>query len=119
MASASSQLFPKNLLPEVSHDAATLSAGKPFPIHLPDSYTMRPLQRNDYSKGMLDVLRVLTSVGDIQQEAWEERWDWMKSINDMASCARNEGGGTYYILVVENEQGKIVGTGGVVVERKL
>jgi glucosamine-phosphate N-acetyltransferase len=35
---------------------------------LPEGYTMRPLQRNDYHKGFLDVLRVLTTVGDVNEE---------------------------------------------------
>jgi len=35
---------------------------------LPEGYTIRPLQRSDYTKGFLDVLRVLTTVGDITEE---------------------------------------------------
>lgn len=57
---------------------------------------------------MLDVLRVLTTVGDINKERWEERFDWMKVRE-----------GEYFILVVTDESGKVVGTGAVVVERKL
>ena len=67
---------------------------------------MRPLQRDDYAAGMLDVLRVLTTVGDVSAAAWAERFDWMK-----------EAGG-YFVLVVE-VGGRVVGTGGCVVERKL
>lgn len=36
---------------------------------LPEGYTIRPLQRGDYAKGFLDVLRVLTTVGDVTEEA--------------------------------------------------
>jgi hypothetical protein len=35
---------------------------------LPEGYNCRPMQRNDYHKGFLDVLRVLTTVGDITEE---------------------------------------------------
>lgn len=35
---------------------------------LPEGYTIRPLQRGDYQKGFLDVLRVLTTVGDVSEE---------------------------------------------------
>lgn len=34
---------------------------------LPEGYTCRPLQRHDYQKGFLDVLRVLTTVGDVTE----------------------------------------------------
>ena len=75
---------------------------------LPDNYTIRPLARTDFNSGMLDVLRVLTTVGDITEEQWIERFEYMKERSD-----------TYYILVVLDGEGKVVGTGGVVVERKL
>jgi glucosamine-phosphate N-acetyltransferase len=38
---------------------------------LPEGYTCRPLQRSDYAKGFLDVLRVLTTVGDVTEEVRE------------------------------------------------
>lgn len=75
---------------------------------LPPKYTIRPLQRSDYQAGVLDVLRVLTNVGDITEEAWDERFSWMAKKED-----------EYHILVICNGEGKVVGTGGVVVERKL
>jgi len=73
---------------------------------LPDNYTIRPIQRSDYAAGFLDVLRVLTSVGDVSEDRWNERYDWMKRRSD-----------EYFILCVL-EGSKIVGTGAVVVERK-
>jgi len=75
---------------------------------LPENYTMRPLQRSDYTAGVLDVLRVLTTVGEVTEEAWTERYDWMAKRGD-----------EYYILVVCDGKGKVVGTGCVMVERKL
>ncbi|QIX01080.1 hypothetical protein AMS68_006597 [Peltaster fructicola] len=73
---------------------------------LPHGYSIRPLQRQDYSAGFLDVLRVLTTVGDVKQEEFEQRFDEMKS------------GQGYHVLVVLNEQQQIVGTGALIVERK-
>jgi len=74
---------------------------------LPDSYTIRALQKGDYAKGFLDVLRVLTVVGDVTEAQWNERYDWMDT----------QGRGGYYLLVIE-DQGRIVGTGALIVERK-
>jgi len=87
-------LFPPSLLPP-----SVLAA-------LPPNYTIRPLLRSDYHLSFLDVLRVLTSVGDITLPQWNERYDWM--------AGRDE----YYILVVLDDRGRIVGTGALVVERK-
>ena len=75
---------------------------------LPPSYTMRPLQRTDYGAGFLDVLKVLTTVGDISEEKWMERYDWMAKRGD-----------EYFVLVICDGDEKVVGTGTVVVERKL
>lgn len=35
---------------------------------LPEGYSCRPIQQGDYQKGFLDVLRVLTTVGDVTEE---------------------------------------------------
>ena len=35
---------------------------------LPEGYKCRPIQRGDYHKGFLDVLRVLTTVGDVTEQ---------------------------------------------------
>ncbi|KAF2202109.1 glucosamine 6-phosphate N-acetyltransferas-like protein [Delitschia confertaspora ATCC 74209] len=74
---------------------------------LPEGYSCRPLQRNDYYNSFLDVLRVLTTVGDISEQQWNERYEWMSHRND-----------EYFLLCITNETGKIVGTGALVVERK-
>ncbi|KAI5778698.1 acyl-CoA N-acyltransferase [Geopyxis carbonaria] len=75
---------------------------------LPAGYTLRPLERSDYSAGFLDVLRVLTSVGDITQADWEARFDWM--------AARAE---EYFVVVIaDTNTGAIVGVGSLVIERK-
>ena len=75
---------------------------------LPEGYSCRPLQRTDYHAGFLDVLRVLTTVGDISEEKWDERFEWMAKRGD-----------EYFLLVIVDGEGKIVGTGALIVERKL
>jgi glucosamine-phosphate N-acetyltransferase len=75
---------------------------------LPQGYTIRPLHRDDYANGFLDVLRVLTAVGDISKEAWEQRFEWMQTRND-----------EYFVVCVLDTQGVVVGVGSLVVERKL
>lgn len=75
---------------------------------LPEGYTIRALRPSDHSSGFLDCLRVLTSVGDISRDAFEERFRWMASQDG------------YYVLVVEDAaKGVVVGTGALIVERKL
>ncbi|KAG9230197.1 glucosamine 6-phosphate N-acetyltransferas-like protein [Amylocarpus encephaloides] len=74
---------------------------------LPESYTIRPMCKSDYARGFLDVLRVLTTVGDITESQWDERYKWMET----------QGKGAYYLLVVDDGT-RIVGTGALIVERK-
>ncbi|KAF2851011.1 glucosamine 6-phosphate N-acetyltransferas-like protein [Plenodomus tracheiphilus IPT5] len=74
---------------------------------LPEGYGCRPLEKKDYANGFLDVLRVLTTVGDITEEQWNERYDWMSKRND-----------EYYLLCITDSSSAIVGTGALLVERK-
>ncbi|KAL2368619.1 glucosamine-phosphate N-acetyltransferase [Blastomyces gilchristii SLH14081] len=74
---------------------------------LPENYTIRPLQRSDYFSGYLNVLRVLTTVGDFTVEQWNERYDWMAKRN-----------GEYFLLVICDGSGRVVSTGSLIVERK-
>jgi len=74
---------------------------------LPEGYTFRPLQRSDFKQGHLDVLRDLAHVGEITEEQWTERFDWM------SGCK-----GSYFVLVIVDGSGKIVGTGTLIVEKK-
>lgn len=74
---------------------------------LPEGYTIRPLRRSDYNGDFLSTLKVLTTVGEISSEEFNARYDFMASRND-----------TYYILVICDSSNTIVGTGGVIVERK-
>ncbi|KAI5297490.1 Glucosamine-phosphate N-acetyltransferase-like protein [Ascosphaera atra] len=97
--------------------AARVPSGEPiFPLSyispevqslLPHGYTCRPLHRSDYHNNYLDVLRVLTTVGDFTYEAWSQRYDWMAKHNE-----------EYFPLVITDDTGKIVGTGTLIVEKK-
>jgi glucosamine-phosphate N-acetyltransferase len=93
-------LFPPTLIP------ASIQA------ELPTGYTLRPLAAADHGAGFLDVLRELTTVGAITEPAFRERYDWMASR-----------GGEYFVVVVEDAarppDARVVGTGALVVERKL
>jgi glucosamine-phosphate N-acetyltransferase len=74
---------------------------------LPPNYTIRPLLRSDYKHGFLDVLRVLTTVGEISESKWDSQYDWISKRSD-----------EYFIVVIWDGE-KVVGAGTVVVERKL
>ncbi|KAF3765191.1 acyl-CoA N-acyltransferase [Cryphonectria parasitica EP155] len=73
---------------------------------LPQGFTIRPIQRQDFQKGYLDCLEVLTWVGPLTEAEWDERYTEME-----------RAAATYYLLVIEY-QDRIVGTGSLVVERK-
>jgi glucosamine-phosphate N-acetyltransferase len=97
--SSTDSLFPESLI-----SPAVAAA-------LPEGYTIRPLQRGDYAAGFLDVLRVLTIVGEISQADFEARFD------DMKQTSRGPVGS--HVLVILDGEGKVVGTGALLVERKL
>ncbi|KAM3415740.1 hypothetical protein BST61_g9252 [Cercospora zeina] len=82
---------------------------------LPTGYSIRPLERTDFEKGFLDVLRVLTQVGEISKEEFEQRFNDMKGPTT-GEAGANHGG--YYILVILDGNKKIVGTGALIVEKK-
>jgi hypothetical protein len=96
---AEKELFPSEYLsPEVQ-------------AQLPEGYKLRALRKTDYDAGFLDVLRVLTTVGDIPKEKFEERFDWISKQDS-----------SYFIIVIEDTNSsppRIVGTGALLVERKL
>lgn len=83
----------------ISQDVATA---------LPTGYKMRALRQADYHAGFLDCLRVLTTVGDISEDQFAERFAWIQKQD-----------GSYYVLVIEDAEGKVVGTGALIAERKL
>jgi glucosamine-phosphate N-acetyltransferase len=88
---------------------------------LPSGYTLRPLQSGDYDRGVLDVLSVLTTVGDISKQKYlgtppsrnpsnsflVDRFEWLRKRND-----------SYFTIVIVNGQDKVVGVGSLLIEAK-
>eukprot|EP00126_Sphaerothecum_destruens_P015002 Sdes_comp8908_c0_seq1m309 len=69
---------------------------------------VRPLHLDDYEKGYLELLKQLTTVGEISEAQFKQRF------LELARCEQ-----TYYITVVENIQlKKIICCGTLFVERK-
>ncbi|KAK5993085.1 Glucosamine 6-phosphate N-acetyltransferase [Cladobotryum mycophilum] len=91
----SSPMFPASL---ISSETA---------VSLPEGFKIRPLEKGDYAKGFLECLRDLTWMGNLTEAEFNERYDEMSSL----------GKGPYYYLVIEH-QGRVVGTGAVIVEKK-
>ncbi|ETN44562.1 uncharacterized protein HMPREF1541_10232 [Cyphellophora europaea CBS 101466] len=88
-------IFPPSLLSPAIHSAT------------PPGYSVRPLQRDDFSRGYFDCLATLTWIGEPTQQDFEKQYDWMVA----------KGEGWFYNVVIDFE-GRIVGTGVVIVERK-
>ncbi|KAG6000103.1 hypothetical protein E4U21_005816 [Claviceps maximensis] len=92
-------LFPQSLIPQ-------FVSGQ-----LPDGYKLRALQAADFDTGFLDCLRVLTTVGDITRDQFEEQFKKMKKQQD------------YYTVVIEDttrpdKRNSVVATGAMMVEHK-
>jgi glucosamine-phosphate N-acetyltransferase len=50
--------------------------------NLHDGYKLYPLRSNDFERGYLDVLSVLTEVGDHDINTWKAQFNFMKKHND-------------------------------------
>lgn len=72
-------------------------------------FQFRPLQRDDYERGIMQVLGQLTVVGHVTKESWEERFDWLFPKH----------ADTYFIMViVDKAKNSIVGSATLMLERK-
>ena len=89
-------LFDSQLIPQEVSDA------------LPEGYSIRPIALDDYERGVLDVLRVLTTVGDISKEKWAAQFAYWKKHNDQ-----------YFTVVITDKSQAVVAVGTVLIERKL
>eukprot|EP00003_Mantamonas_plastica_P024065 TRINITY_DN443_c0_g1_i1.p3 TRINITY_DN443_c0_g1~~TRINITY_DN443_c0_g1_i1.p3 ORF type:complete len:140 (-),score=42.59 TRINITY_DN443_c0_g1_i1:1056-1475(-) len=108
MSESNASLFSNSLLSEglkgVDDFSIREEDGK---VLFKDHFVVRALERDDNQKGYLEVLAQLTTVGDIDDEAFGARFDLMMK----------KGG--YLIVVLEDvETGKIAGSGSCVVEEK-
>lgn len=72
---------------------------------------VRPLQSNDFKNGVIEVLKQLTSVGNITESNYRDQFATMKSCN-----------GTYYQTVIVDKSDetseKVIGSATLMVERK-
>ncbi|CAA94884.1 Glucosamine 6-phosphate N-acetyltransferase [Caenorhabditis elegans] len=79
-----------------------------IPSNLPDNFKVRPLAKDDFSKGYVDLLSQLTSVGNLDQEAFEKRFEAMRTSVP-----------NYHIVVIEDSNSqKVVASASLVVEMK-
>eukprot|EP01135_Chromosphaera_perkinsii_P004108 Nk52_evm15s270 gene=Nk52_evmTU15s270 len=86
----------------------SILAGFCTDIDVPTNLLIRPLAKEDYEKGYLDMLTQLTTVGDITKGEFEKRFD------EMVSCEN-----TYRITVVEDlNTKKLVCCGTIFIEKK-
>ena len=73
---------------------------------LPANYKVRPLSRDDYSKGFFENLQTLAPTGEVTEDRFLKQFDWMKSKEEF-----------FYNVVIEYDN-RIVGNGMLIVERK-
>ena len=98
---------PKSVLVPVRGYKGNSSADRVRETEGPDAGPLvfvRRLEAGDYAKGFMELLAVLTTVGDVAEG------DFIRRVRDVAS-------GPEYVYVVE-ENGRIIATGTLVVERK-
>ncbi|GME75898.1 unnamed protein product [Ambrosiozyma monospora] len=74
---------------------------------LPEGYTIRRIQADDYERGVLKTLECLTEVGDISKEEYTETIEFWES---------QEG---YNTLVILDDKDQVAGVGTLMIERKL
>ncbi|KAI7899402.1 acyl-CoA N-acyltransferase [Cokeromyces recurvatus] len=75
---------------------------------LPSGYTLRALRSNDYERGFLDVLKVLTEVGNHTKEEFKERFEYMKKHNHEY----------HTITISDDSKNQVVAVGTIFIERK-
>lgn len=77
-------------------------------MQLPDGYSFRKLQQLDYSNNYLETLKVLTTVGEISEDKFADVFHHWQSLPEI-----------YQPHVITNEQGTVVSTGMLFIERKV
>ncbi|KAI8973229.1 acyl-CoA N-acyltransferase [Mycotypha africana] len=76
--------------------------------NLHEGYRLYPLRSMDYDRGYLDVLSVLTEVGQHTRESWNSQFQFMKKHND-----------TYFTITITDEKtNRIAATGTILIEHK-
>ncbi|KAE8225562.1 hypothetical protein CF319_g1718 [Tilletia indica] len=98
------------LTPESELELAFDPALIPSSIHelVGPTLALRPLASDDYKRGHLQVLTILTTTPDVGAEAWTERFQALKRIPE-----------TYYpIVILDRDTDKVVAVGTLVLEYK-
>jgi len=73
-----------------------------------DNLLVRPLQADDFDRGFIDLLKQLTSVGEVTENDFTERFQEMKACK-----------GTYYnTVIVDTNNDRVIGAASLIVERK-
>ncbi|CAI5438330.1 unnamed protein product [Caenorhabditis angaria] len=74
---------------------------------IPDGLVVRPLYSNDYENGFLQVLEQLTTVGNVDNQQFIDRFQSMKSSQ------------SYYVVVIEDEElHQVIAAATLVIEQK-
>ncbi|KAJ1951472.1 Glucosamine-phosphate N-acetyltransferase-like protein [Linderina macrospora] len=74
---------------------------------VPANHILRPLELTDFRKGYVECLSNLTVVGDISEQMFAESFEEMQ-----------RAGGYFVIVIEDQESGRIVASGTLVVEQK-
>eukprot|EP01128_Nolandella_sp_AFSM9_P012224 TRINITY_DN9070_c0_g1_i1.p1 TRINITY_DN9070_c0_g1~~TRINITY_DN9070_c0_g1_i1.p1 ORF type:complete len:213 (+),score=66.42 TRINITY_DN9070_c0_g1_i1:48-641(+) len=90
------------LFPPFEKTYKTLSAGRQG-----SHYVLRPLRRDDYQLGFVDLLSQLTDMEGLSQQMFEKRFDSLKNA-----------GNYYTVVVVDGERGHLVAAGTLFIEEK-
>ena len=72
-------------------------------------FEYRLLRRDDYDRGFMDVLALLTVVGKVTKQDFEKRFDEMFPSHDHVYKI---------VVIVDRETDKIVGCGTIFIEKK-
>ncbi|CAO1613684.1 unnamed protein product [Jaminaea pallidilutea] len=76
---------------------------------LPEDLHVRPLASNDYDRGHLKVLAVLTKAPDVGSTAWKSRFDLMRNVQPAHY---------YPIVIISKQTDQIAAVGTLFVEYK-
>jgi len=76
-------------------------------VELPSGYKIRPLASDDYERGFLETLSVLTEIGNVSKAQFLERFNYLKQHNH-----------EYFTLVILSPEDRVVGAGTIFIERK-
>ena len=103
------ELFDRQLLKGLDLSMCPTTFNPPISIEAPgEGLMMRPLSQGDFHRGFLPLLGQLTSVGEVAEEQWQQRFKRMLSMQ-----------GTYLVTVIEDTNSRqVVGSATLVVEDK-